>query len=263
LALLIVLLVLAWGGAQPWAQGPTQDELEQGARLYAENCAVCHGPNGEGRVGATLAKDWPSIRPDLRVKDTIVNGVSGSPMPAWSQQKGGPLTDEEIEALVAYILSWETGGPRVPPPAPTVTPRPPITPAPGVQGDPNRGAVVYDQNCAVCHGPNGEGRVGATLAKVWPSIRPDLRVKGTVENGVPGSPMPAWSQGKGGPLSDQDVNDVVAFIVSWSPPAVAETPTPPASALPGRTGLAIGLLAGFIVLVLVIAIGLTQLSRKR
>ncbi len=264
LALLIGLLVLAWGRIRPQAQGPTQDELELGARLYAENCAVCHGPNGEGRVGATLAKDWPSIRPDLRVKDTIVNGVSGSPMPAWSQQKGGPLTDEEIEALVAYILSWETGGPRVLPPAPTVTPRPPITPVPGIQGDPNRGAVVYDQNCAICHGPNGEGRVGATLAKAWPSIRPDLRVRETIENGVPGSPMPAWSQQKGGPLSDQDVNDVVAFILSWSPP-LAETPAVSVAvpAIAGRTGLAIGLLVGFIVLALVIAIGLTQFSRQR
>jgi len=106
--------------------------------------------------------------------------------------------------------------------------------------------------------------VGATLAKAWPSIRPDLRVRETIENGVPGSPMPAWSQQKGGPLSDQDMNDVVAFILSWLPP-VAETPTVPAAvpAIAGRTGLAIGLLVGFVVLVLIIAIGLTQLSRKR
>ncbi|NOZ26908.1 MAG: c-type cytochrome [Chloroflexi bacterium] len=66
IALLAILAALQPGGAPSRAQGPPQAELELGARLYAENCAVCHGPNGEGRVGATLAKNWPSIRADLR-----------------------------------------------------------------------------------------------------------------------------------------------------------------------------------------------------
>jgi mono/diheme cytochrome c family protein len=94
------------------AQGDLQAQTELGARLYAENCAICHGPNGEGRVGATLAKNWPSIRPDLTVKTIIVNGVPGTAMPAWGQEKGGPLNGEEIDALVSYILSWQTSGQR-------------------------------------------------------------------------------------------------------------------------------------------------------
>ena len=60
--------------------------LELGASLYFENCVVCHGEDGQGRVGATLAKDWPSIRPDLRVRDTIESGGPGMLMPAWSQE---------------------------------------------------------------------------------------------------------------------------------------------------------------------------------
>jgi mono/diheme cytochrome c family protein len=69
---------------------------------------MCHGLNGEGRIGATLAKDWPSIRPDLAIKATIERGIQGSPMPAWGQANGGPLSDEEINNLVAYILTWST-----------------------------------------------------------------------------------------------------------------------------------------------------------
>ncbi|HZD55418.1 MAG TPA: c-type cytochrome, partial [Anaerolineales bacterium] len=65
------------------AQEDNQKQIEEGARLFAENCAVCHGPDGKGRIGATLAKDWPSIRPDLEIKTTISRGVAGSPMPAW------------------------------------------------------------------------------------------------------------------------------------------------------------------------------------
>lgn len=247
--LLVVSLLLLWQ-AQAWGQGPSGEQLELGARLYTENCVVCHGPNGEGRVGATLAKDWPSIRPDLRVENSIKQGVAGSPMPAWSQQNGGPLTDEEIQALTLYILSWETGGPPSLPPAPAFTPGPPIEPVPGVEGDPNQGAVLYAENCAVCHGTNGEGRVGAMLAKAWPSIRPDLRLKTVIEEGVSGSPMPAWGQAKGGPLEDENINDIVAFIMSWEAGAAvvetAPTPTQAPSALRGPLGVlvvVVGLLA--------------------
>lgn len=258
----IFTLLLLWGkGTAVQAQEPVDPRIEKGARLYAQNCAVCHGPKGEGRVGATLAKDWPSIRPELRVKATIENGVPGSPMPAWSQKKGGPLTDEEIEAIVLYILSWETGG--VPPltPTPTFTPRPPITPVPGVEGDPNRGAILYAQNCIVCHGPNGEGRVGAPLAKYWPSIRPDLRVKETISNGVPGSPMPAWSQEKGGPLSEQDIDDIVAFVMTWAPGAAPEEATATPAPSPWRGPLGLAVLVGALLVVLLAAVFLPMLRQ--
>ena len=135
------------------AQVGDDEKLVRGMQLYNGNCAVCHGLNGEGRVGATLAKDWPSIRPDLTVKTIIESGVSGSPMPAWSQANGGPLSAEDIDALVFYILSWQTGGfPQITP-FPTATFHPPIPPVADVSGDPNQGALLYNQNCLMCHGP--------------------------------------------------------------------------------------------------------------
>ena len=68
---IVMLLVLA---AVASAQG---DPIQQGAKLYAANCAVCHGDKGEGRMGARL-QDFPSINPLAFVKAAVANGVPGS-----------------------------------------------------------------------------------------------------------------------------------------------------------------------------------------
>ena len=261
-AFLLAMLMLTIVQLSASAQSSDEEKLQRGAQLYAENCAVCHGLNGEGRVGATLAKDWPSIRPDLVVKTIIENGVPGSPMPAWSQVNGGPLSAEDIDALVFYILSWQTGGFVQVTPRATVTAHPPITPVANISGDPNQGALLYDQNCVMCHGPNGEGRVGATLAKVWGGIRPDLAIKTVIQNGVSGSPMPAWDKANGGPLSEGEINNLVAYILTWenSPVAAPQTATPPAdtpSPFSGWSGVI------FTIVLLVVLIGAAILLQGR
>jgi mono/diheme cytochrome c family protein len=266
--ILIIALVLTFVLiAQVSAQGEdNQDEIEQGAQLYAENCTVCHGPEGQGRVGATLAQDWPSIRPDLRIEATIRRGVPGSVMPAWSQENGGPLSNTEIDSLVQYILSWETGGPPSVFPTLTPIPREALTPPPDVEGNPNNGADLYQRNCLVCHGPDGQGRVGATLAKDWPSIRADLRIQTTIARGVDGSVMPAWSQENGGPLTEGQINDLVAYILTWSTPENPPTITPTSAPTPspgfGLTTQQTWVILFLIVVVLVGGATIAALSRR-
>ncbi len=258
----LALVVAAQANYRALAQqGSDPQLLKQGAELFVQNCAVCHGDKGQGRIGATLAKNWPSIRPDLEIKNTISNGVKGSPMPAWSQANGGPLSADQIDAIVAYILTWESGQPYQYVPETLPTARPPITPAPNVQGDPNHGALLFDQNCVMCHGANGEGRIGAKLSKDWAGIRPDLQVKTTITNGVSGSPMPAWGQSNGGPLSEPDINDLTAFILSLPSTANPEA-APTSSAEPAPTGL--GGLGGILLTVLVFAlvVGIILLAQR-
>lgn len=228
-----------------------QEKLNRGARIYQENCEVCHGPNGEGRVGATLSQNWPSIRPELVLESTIANGISGTLMPAWGQANGGPLSDMQISDVAYYILSWQSGGP---PPAdlgPTPTPRPQIEPLPGVTGDPNQGAILYDQNCAVCHGANGQGRIGANLSNAFPSIRPDLSIKNIIVNGVSGSQMPAWGQSNGGPLTDQQINDITSFVLTLEKSSTM-TATPTVTLVLAQTNNTwLIWVGGFVLLVLV------------
>lgn len=245
------------------AQTPSNDPIEVGRLLYGENCAVCHGLDGNGRVGAQLAKDWPSLRPDRVIASVIASGIPGSAMPAWSQAKGGPLRDDQIEAIVAYILTWESGAPRLLPATPTPVLRPPLTPPPDVQGDPNRGATLYDQNCAVCHGANLEGRIGATLAKNWPSIRPDQSLRTVISNGIQGSPMPAWSQAKGGPLSQAEIDDLVAFVLTQAQPGQVFRPTPAPPFQPTWLSGWGGVLLTIILFVLIVSGALIYQARSK
>ncbi|GAB4479119.1 MAG: hypothetical protein Kow0088_19670 [Anaerolineales bacterium] len=262
-AFVLLLMAVALFPLSVQAQTPPDDQVEIGRALYGENCAVCHGLDGQGRVGAQLAKDWPSLRPDRVIASVIANGIPGSAMPAWSQANGGPLQDDQIEAIVAYILTWESGAPRLLPPTPTTVPRPPLTPPPDVQGDPNRGATLYDQNCAVCHGANLEGRIGATLAKNWPSIRPDQSIRSVIAKGIKGSAMPAWSQANGGPLSETEIDDLVAFLLTQAKPAEIFQPTPTPAFQPGWLSGWGGVLTTIVVFVLIVSGALIYQARAR
>lgn len=262
IALSLIAIILAIVAAVPaMAQEDLdQEKLERGAKIYRDNCAVCHGDNGQGRVGATLNQNWPSIRPDLTVRNVIANGVSGSVMPAWSEANGGPLSEAQIDDVTYFILSWSEGGPpavNLPPP----TPVPTIAPLPGVEGDPTRGAELYAQNCEMCHGPDGTGRVGASLAQNWPSIRPDLTVRNVIATGIQGSAMPAWSDQYGGPLNDEDIDDITAFVLSLGPLPGSEAT--PITEQPVQVAPGIPWFVWVIALVLVVLVGVFFSSRSR
>lgn len=103
-------------GAQTLLDGSEVDPamVAEGARLYTEACAACHGANGEGipGLGSALAASpllresserelLVKIRSGLAVNDP--HNQSGIAMPASG---GRPeLTDEEILLIVRYLRS--------------------------------------------------------------------------------------------------------------------------------------------------------------
>ena len=70
--------------------------------LYARNCAVCHGPAGEGKQVGTLRV--PPLREGRAAQDTdaqllkqIHDGGNGMPPFKFT------LTDDEIQALLRFV----------------------------------------------------------------------------------------------------------------------------------------------------------------
>lgn len=82
----------------------------QGARIYAEKCAACHGENGTGGRNARLVGGAP-LASGIETPKTIANfwpyattifDFTRRAMP-WQQPR--TLTDDEVYALTAYILA--------------------------------------------------------------------------------------------------------------------------------------------------------------
>jgi cytochrome c oxidase cbb3-type subunit 3 len=188
-----------------------------GAKLYAQNCAACHGEAGNGGIGIPLSlHSFHATVDDDYLRQTIRLGRPGRVMPAFTQ-----LKDEEVDAIIHHLRAWYKGK------APTYS-------ATLVKGDVKRGANLFEKYCAGCHGANGEGGhgTGVTLSRPrdFPIMPPalhnpgflasakDTMIKTTLAKGREGTPMVAFGQ-RG--LSDKDLNDIVAFIRSFENSPVA------------------------------------------
>jgi mono/diheme cytochrome c family protein len=97
-------------------------------------------------------------------------------------------------------------------------------------------ATLYGENCAGCHG--AEGRPGAAVAladPVYLAFVDDATLRRVTADGVPGTAMPAFARGAGGPLTEAQVDLIVREMRSrWGRPAAVGAATlPPYAAAPG------------------------------
>ena len=150
---LIMLVIIVIGLPVYWileparmagaTQGQEERFIEWGSQLFAPtgdnptafNCAGCHGgmkaAGGvapfnitDGRSGEVKAVDWyaPALNTvfyrfdEEEVRFIIVYGRTFSPMSPWGIEGGGPLNDQQVDTLLAYIKSIQIdarGAPRV------------------------------------------------------------------------------------------------------------------------------------------------------
>ncbi len=96
----VVLSLFAAAGSV-WAVN-FEESVANGAEVYADNCASCHGAEGDGGVGPAVNEKSKLDALGLEnFKHTVEGGVEGTAMPAWK----GELSDEEIEDVVHYIYA--------------------------------------------------------------------------------------------------------------------------------------------------------------
>lgn len=83
--------------------------VHEGEEIYEENCAICHGVNGNGKGESATELDPPPtnfldmkympMRSRVDHYESIWNGRDGTSMPPWKDT----LTDEQMWDVIAYI----------------------------------------------------------------------------------------------------------------------------------------------------------------
>jgi len=129
------------------AQHNTAQDIDDGARVFRNTCANCHGPDGNEVAGIDLGRGiFRRAKTDQDLVQIIRSGVPGTAMPA------SDMPVAQAEQIVAYLRSVAS------------TKR-----STSAAGDPDRGRALFDGkgSCATCHRVNGVGsRVGPDLSNV-------------------------------------------------------------------------------------------------
>lgn len=222
---------------------PSDASQADGKALYTVFCLPCHGePAGEtGPVGKLFAPPPPHLEQvvgplsDGQVFVFATQGIGR--MPAL----GSRMSVTDRWNLVNYLRTIQ--GPTAttlvgattttaPPGGATTSTAPPAggttTTASAAQttttvgsADPAliaKGLTTFNANCQACHGADGAGGVGPKLKPdAFVGASADATVRHVIENGRPGTAMPAWQ----GRLSADDITAVVALLRSWQGPKPA------------------------------------------
>ncbi len=109
--------------------------MKTAARLFSQNCAVCHGADARGAPGIPNLRDddWIYGSDQEAVLTTILKGRSGI-MPGWEPVLGGR---EAVEDVTNYVLQLSGDVVNV--------------------DSASRGEAHYKTLCIACHGMDGKG----------------------------------------------------------------------------------------------------------
>ncbi len=163
-----------------------------GERLFANNCAQCHGADARGSKGFPNLTDgdWLYGGAPEKIVETIVNGRQGN-MPPMAAAVGSP---EDVKNVANYVLS--------------------------LSGSPHN-AVAAELGkakfaaCAACHGPDGKGNqaLGAPnlTDKIWLHGWGEQAIVAIVTNGKT-NVMPAQKDR----LAPEQIHVLGAYVWSLS-----------------------------------------------
>jgi len=229
-------------------------DVLKGAELYqAQGCAACHKINGQGGTAGPDLSDEPDKRRSAdwlaaQIRSAKAHNAS-SIMPPYPS-----LSQEQVDNLVAYMLSLRAGGEKtavVAQPAAEKNETPPVArgvesqqlPASGKQGPPGEaatliggvklGRMLFVDYCSSCHGPGGMDKVpnpgsDKTMVPGLSPIDPNLasddpsvfaaKIDRVIQHGsTPKGPHPAIympAYGDGITLTQPQIAAIEAYILN-------------------------------------------------
>jgi mono/diheme cytochrome c family protein len=196
--------------------------VEVGQELYGQSCAACHGEFGEGGPNPSRAGDiifpistaeYLKTRDDSTIRAIIAQGQPNYGMSPFGSAFGGPLEDEDVDAVVAFIRSWEAD--------------PPVELPPEIVIDVEETVAldtkqIYDQLCSQCHGLDGEGGIGPAFENSqFQATITDNQLYDAINVGHDATSMIGW----GDVLSADQIQKMVQLIRQFRALPVSDQPT--------------------------------------
>jgi mono/diheme cytochrome c family protein len=218
-------LSLAAAGCKPHGKpGPEPevirpDHVLDFPTLYKQNCVACHGDAQNPGPALMLANPvYLAVAGEANIVEVLDHGRPGGLMPAFGQVGGGLLTEEQVHILAKGMIgAWGKPGVlddvHAPPFKATLTPDAPA------------GEKVFGTYCSTCHGEHGEGAdiKGALFDPAFLGLISDQNVRSIVIAGM-NPDMPSFQEHDDNPpLTDQNVTDVVAWVISHRTLAIEST----------------------------------------
>ncbi len=210
--LVLIVLGLALGAcaysAAPMPYRPPVEQVpsDNGAVLFARDCAWCHGADGRGTVRG------PNLDGELDGGAYTHFMLSSGRMPLASPttnavRKPSPFTESQINQIVAYVEGFGGTGPPVLEPDPAA-------------GDRSRGLELYLTNCSACHSSTGVGGALTSGRAAPPLTNPDITPTQIAEAMAVGpgcsNDDPDCGRGSGAmprfDFTQQEVDDITAFV---------------------------------------------------
>ena len=205
-ATVLVMLAIFAGSGRVFAAPPSTAEVDEGKRLFNQNCVFCHQPDAIGKVGFAPSlsnKELLSISSDKFLLGTIRDGRQGTGMPPFAH-----LGKPGIVAIVAYLRSLSD--------VPNRSAQ--VDAMPAAKGNAGSGKVLFDQICSSCHGVKGDGYMaggtGTAIGnKSFLNRVSDGFLRVTIKEGRSNTRMLSFSGPEGiANLSDQEIDDVIVYL---------------------------------------------------
>ncbi len=199
-ALVMIGLLATGGGYALFTSSATADtstaatdQINEGQRLFAANCATCHGMALQGSSQAPTLIGVGAASVEFQV------GTGRMPLAATgpqAEQKPVQFTDSQVAALAAFVAA-QAPGPALPDPK-------------YLQADGNAavGAELFRVNCAMCHNVAGaggaltQGKYAPPLAGVDPKYIYEAMISGPQN-------MPVFNDNN---ISPQDKANIITYL---------------------------------------------------
>lgn len=177
----------------------SQETIDEGQRLFAANCATCHGMNAEGVKESNGDTSGPSLIGAGAASVHFQVGTGRMPLAFQGPQgmvKPAQFTEEQTLQLSAYVASLAPG-PALPDPQYLQA-----------DGDAANGGVLFRINCAMCHNVSAAG--GAlTEGKYAPALDgvPETHIYSAMVTGPQN--MPVFNESN---LTPTEKSDIITFL---------------------------------------------------